>query len=151
MANTMTRYNARPDMVPTRSVIDQLLDGSFLSPTVFDRWFTQPTVNWPANLIETDDSYVVQIGLPGLDHEKLEIQASHRDLRIKGSYLGFQPEKGNYIWQGLPSGEFVQTFTLPNEVASDGAEASYTNGILSITMPKSDRAKVKTIPVKTTV
>ncbi len=151
MANTLTRYGNRPDLVPTRSVIDQLLDGSWFAPAAMDRWFSNSMGNFPANLIETDDGYVVQIALPGLDSSKLEIQASHRDLRVHGIYEAEKFEKGTYIWQGLPGGEFSQTFTLPAEVVSDGAEASYTNGILSIHVPKSDKAKVKTIPVKTTV
>ena len=55
---------------------------------------------------------------------------------------------GKVIWNGLPAGEFSETFTLPSEVVSDGAEATYDNGILTINMPKSEAAKVKTIPVK---
>lgn len=150
--NTLSRYNAR-EMVPTRSVIDQLLEGSLFAPTAVDRWFNQnqQTLSFPANLVETDEGYTVQIGLPGLNPEKLEIQSLNRELRIKGVFETRHFEKGNYIWNGLPQGEFTHAFTLPAEVASDTAEASYTNGILSVTLPKADHAKVRTIPVKTTV
>lgn len=150
MANTVTRFNPRTDaVVPTRSVIDQLLEGSFFAPSMMDRWLGQ-NGNYPANLIETDDSYVVQLALPGLNIEKLEIQSLNRDLRIKGVYES-QKFEGNYIWNGLPTGEFTQAFTLPAEVANEGSEAGYANGILTVTLPKSDRAKVKNIPVKITV
>lgn len=150
--NTLSRYNNR-EVVPTRSMIDQLLEGSFFAPSIMDRWYNQgsQTVSFPANLVETDDGYVVQIGLPGLNSEKLEIQSLNRELRIKGIFEPVQYEKGNYVWNGLPQGEFTHTFTLPGEVASESAEAGYTNGILSVTLPKADHAKVRTIPVKTTV
>lgn len=151
MANTLTRNTPRSDMVPTRSVIDQLLDGSWFAPATFDRWVNGTTATFPANLVETDDKYVVQVALPGLDSDQLEIQVSERDLRISGTYESFEVEKGNYLWRGLPTGQFTQSFTLPAEVMGDGAEANYTNGILRINLPKSEKAKVKTISVKKTV
>src|SRR5579872_785506 len=109
--NTVVRYSPR-EVVPTRSMIDQLLEGSFFAPPLMDRWF-QPSSSVPANLIETDEGYVVQIALPGLNSEKLEIQSLNRELRIHGFYETKQIEKGNYIWNGLPQGEFNQAFTLP--------------------------------------
>jgi HSP20 family protein len=139
-------------MVPTRSVFDQILEGSFFAPSMLDRWVaSNGNVNAQANLVETNEGYTVQVALPGLDAEKLEIQASRRNLHIKGVYEVPQIENGNYIWQGLPAGEFTQSFTLPGESSSEGADATYTNGILTIHLPKSEGARVKTIPVKTTV
>jgi len=148
MANNVTRYSPR-DAVPTRSLIDQLLEGSFFAPSMVDRWFTDGNRGYPANLIDTDDKYTVELALPGLNSEKLEIQSLGRELRIKGVFETRPAEKGTYVWNGLPAGEFAHTFTLPTEVVSDGAQASYTNGILSVTLPKAEHARVKSIPVKT--
>lgn len=147
--DTVVRY-APHDIAPTRSMIDQLLEGSFFAPTLMDRW-TRHAPSIPANLIETDNSYVVQIALPGLKSEKLEIQSLDKELRIRGQYDAPVIEGGKVIWSGLPHGEFTQNFTLPAGVANDHAEATYTNGILAISLPKADHAKVRTIPVKTTV
>jgi HSP20 family protein len=149
--NNLSRYRNR-DVVPTRSMIDQLLEGSFFAPGIVDQWYGQNgQYSVPANLVETDEGYVVQIALPALNSEKLEIQSLNRELRVRGVFEPKHFENGNYIWNGLPQGEFTQTFTLPGEVASDGAEASYTNGILQITLPKAEHAKIRTIPVKTSV
>jgi HSP20 family protein len=150
--NTLSRYNAR-EVIPTRSMIDQLLEGSFFAPSMLDRWATQngQAGGVPANLIDSDEGYIIQVSLAGMNAEKLEIQSLNRELRIKGVFEPVQFEKGTYIWNGLPQGEFTQTFTLPGEVAGDGAEASYTNGVLTIKLPKAEHAKVRTIPVKTTV
>jgi HSP20 family protein len=148
---TLTRFTRPAEMVPTRSVIDHLLEGSFFAPSMMDRWANNPASATPANLVETNDSYVVQLAVPGISSEQLEIKSSRRDLQIKGVYETPAIENGNYIWQGLPSGEFTQAFTLPGETSSEGAEASYVNGVLTIRLPKSEGARVKTIPVKTTV
>jgi len=151
MTTNVTLYrNPRAEMVPTRSLIDQLLEGSFFAPSAVDRWFNQAT-SMPANLIETNDAYIVQLALPGLDSTKLDIQVAQRDLRIKGVYETRDLENGDYIWRGLPVGEFSQAFTLPTEVSGDGAEATYTNGVMTISVPKAQHTRVKSIHVKTTV
>src|SRR5581483_3035136 len=104
MTTNVTLYrNPRAEMVPTRSLIDQLLEGSYFAPLSPDRWFSHATP-MPANLIETDDAYIVQLALPGLDSKKLDIQTVQRDLRIKGVYEIQEFEGGNYIWHGLPAG-----------------------------------------------
>jgi HSP20 family protein len=89
---------------------------------------------------------------PGLTPKKLDIQVSQRDLRIMAVYEVQQFDNGNYIWHGLQeTGEFSQTFTLPSEVSGDGAEATYTNGVMTITVPKAQHTRVESISVKTTV
>ena len=104
----------------------------------------------PANLIETDDGYEVQIGLAGLESDKIEIQVAESNLRIRGVYETPDTEARNYVWQGLPTGEFSHTFNLPTEVTGDGAEATYTDGLLTVKVPKAHYSKMKSIPVKTT-
>lgn len=151
MTNNLTLYrNHRPEMVPTRSLIDQLLEGSFFAPSSADRWFNHST-SMAANLIETDDAFIVQLALPGLDSKRLDIQVAQRDLRIAAVYEVQEFDKGNYIWHGLPAGEFSQTFTLPAEVTGEGAEATYTHGVMTISVPKAQHTRVKSISVKTTV
>jgi HSP20 family protein len=151
MTNVKLYQSPRAEMVPARSLIEQLLEGSYFAPLSPDRWFNHPTAI-PANLIETDDAFIVQLALPGLDSKKLDIQVLHRDLRIRAIYEVQQFDKGTYVWHGLQeSGEFSQTFTLPAEVSGDGAEATYTNGVMTISVPKAEHTRVKSIHVKTTV
>jgi HSP20 family protein len=150
MATNLTRYNPTSPYVPVRSLVDQLLANSFVFPSLFDRWFSETgRMMIPANLAETNDAYIVQVALPGIDPEKLEINVTGRELRVKGTYHVPQPENATYIWQGLQSGEFTESFTLPAEVQGDKAEANYHDGILTVTLPKHEHARVKSIPVKT--
>jgi HSP20 family protein len=57
------------------------------------------------------------------------------------------PEGAQGVWVGLGAGEFSEQVALPGEVDADGASADYQNGILTLTLPKAEKAKVKTIKV----
>jgi HSP20 family protein len=59
------------------------------------------------------------------------------------------PEGAQIIWMGMGGGEFREEVTLPGEVNSDQASAEYRDGILTLTLPKTERAKVHQIKVGT--
>ena len=123
MATNITRYN-RPTAVPLRSVMDQLFADSFFAPTLLENgWKNGSPV--PANILNTADSYVVQMAVPGIDAGKLHVETTGAELRVSGSYSINKPEDSSYVIQALPTGEFNYTVTLPSEVQGDGAEASY--------------------------
>lgn len=147
MANNVSRYS-RPTAVPLRSVMDQLFADSFFAPTAFENAWRNGTA-LPQNVLETTDGYVVQLAVPGIDSSKLHVETTGPELRIAGTYAVEQPEGSTYVLQSLPTGDFSQTLTLPSEVQGDGANASYRDGILTISLPKAEHAKVKRIEVKT--
>jgi HSP20 family protein len=70
-----------------------------------------------------------------------------REVTIKGQFETSTPENANWIWQGIPSGEFFETYTLPVEVQGDSTEASYEHGILSLKLPKAEHLRPKNIKV----
>jgi HSP20 family protein len=146
--NTLTRYQPTgvtrlPDM------IDRLFQESFVLPSMFDRAFNGSTSpSFPVNLIETADSYVMQAGLPGLKTDDLDIQVVGREVAIKGTSESWLPEGGSWVWRGLPNGQFYETYTLPVDVESDSTQASYENGILTITLPKAAHLRPKNIKVE---
>lgn len=92
-------------------------------------------------------AYIVQVALPGINPENMDIQVVGREVSIKGRFESWAPENAKWIWQGLPAGEFNETYTLPVEVEGDTSEASYHHGILSITLPKVEHARPKNIKV----
>lgn len=124
MANNATRYNS-PSLVPLRSMMDQLFTDSFFAP---------PSSPWPngtgiaANILETGESYIVQVAVPGVDQNSLDVRALGPQLRIEGSYSQQQTGNAKPQLQGLPTGDF-RTVTLPCEVVGDGADASRKDGI----------------------
>jgi HSP20 family protein len=147
MINPLTRFPS--DMTFTRfpEWIDELFRESFVLPNRFFRFFD---VRRYSNLIETDESYIVQIMLPGVDPETLKIEVVGRHLTVTATIKVPVVEKGVYLFQGLMSQEFTEVFTLPVEVLGDKAVANYEYGVLSITLPKLEYAKPKKIEVHTT-
>jgi HSP20 family protein len=153
MANTLTRYGT-PQSTVTRlpDLMDQLFRDSFVLPTFWDRpgsgGTSRPVL--PVNLFETGDSYVMHLALPGLNPENIDIQVVGREVTVKGKFEVNTPENGQWIWQGIPSGQFVETYTLPVEVESDKVQASYDYGILTIGLPKAEHLRPKNIKVNVT-
>src|SRR5579872_3123956 len=153
MASNMTRYQPQTNGV-TRlpDVLDRLFQQSYIMPSLWDRSFagggTRPTL--PVNLFETPESYVFHAALPGVKPENLDIQVVGHELTIKGKVETSAPEKGSWIWQGIPTGEFYESYTLPVEIEGDNVQASYDFGILSLVLPKAAAHRPKNIKVNVT-
>ena len=146
MASALTRSTPTAGTGITRlpDMISRLFDESFVMPSVFDRSFRHVL---GSNLHETDDEYIVQVALPGVDAEQVDIQVAGKQLTLKGSYSIPTPENATVVWKGIGEGTFVESMTLPGEVDTSKAGAGYEHGILSITLPKAEHAKPKSITV----
>lgn len=146
--NSVNRYQPQTGMTRLPDLMDRLFQESFVLPTVLDRWSggtARPTL--PVNLYEAGDGYVLQAALPGFQADSADIQVIGREVTIKGTFSTSAPENANWIWRGIGSGEFQETYTLPVEVESDKVEAAYENGILSVTLPKAEHLRPKNIKV----
>lgn len=109
-----------------------------------------PMMVWPpaVEVYESDGDIVVKAELPGIDPKLVEIQVADDTLTIKAEAKAEQENKGrNYYIRELRYGSFVRSLTLPSSAQGDMAKASYKNGILEIHIPKSERAKPKTVKV----
>lgn len=148
MQNTVTRYQPQPT---TRlpDLVSRLFNESFVMPSLFDSTAyggtTRPSL--PVNLYESNESYILQAALPGLDAENLEIQVTGREVAIKGQFQSQIPENVSPIWQGIPTGQFYESYTLPADLDSDKVEATYQHGILWLTLPKAEHMRPKQVKV----
>jgi HSP20 family protein len=151
MATTITRY--QPQTTPlTRlpDLVDRLFRDSFAAPSFWDRsvFGGASRAALPVNLFETPEEYIMHCALPGMKPENLDIQVVGREVTVKGTYELNTPENGQWVWQGIPSGEFYETFTLPVEIESDKVQASYDHGILTLGLPKAEHLRPKSIKVQ---
>jgi HSP20 family protein len=142
--NTPPRYQPEFSLTRLPDMIDQLFRESFVFPTRFERVF-----DWKrfSNLLETEKAYIVQLVLPGVEFNNVNVQVVGRQLTIKAVCDIPMVENATYLWNGLTSYEFSEVFTLPFEVVGDKAEATYDLGILTITLPKLEYAIPKPIKV----
>lgn len=102
----------------------------------------------PVNLWEDDQNYFAEAELPGIPLDALEIFVSEgNQLTIQGER---KPLEAGGTWHRKERGfgKFSRTFTLPSEVDADKVEAKMEQGVLRVTLPKSERARPRRISVK---
>ncbi|HQJ60804.1 MAG TPA: Hsp20/alpha crystallin family protein, partial [bacterium] len=98
---------------------------------------------------ENENSYVFKAELPGVRKEDVSIEIDNRVLTISGEKKEEREEKsGNVYRKESYSGSFSRSFTLPEHVNPDDADAKYENGILFLSIPKSEDKAKKKIDIK---
>ncbi len=124
---------------------------------LFERFFGElpglglPGMVWAPRLdmSETKDSLVVKAELPGLEAKDLDISVSGDTLTIKGEKKQEKEEKDEHRHLIERShGAFSRMVELTAPVAADKIKATFKNGVLTITPPKTEEGKRKAIPIK---
>lgn len=111
--------------------------------------FTAAGVFPLTNVSEDTDNYYVRAELPGLKAEDIDISATDNNISISGERV--IPGESNdvrYHRRERESGKFSRAISLPGIIDSDKVEAKFTDGILTIVLPKSEAMKPKQIEVK---
>ena len=98
----------------------------------------------PLNVSEDESSYYVRSELPGLPLESLELTLSDKSLVIKGERPS---EQGQYYRQERPAGFFQRVVALNVPVDREGVRASLVDGVLTVTLPKSQESKPRKISI----
>jgi HSP20 family protein len=99
------------------------------------------------DILETDSSFAVKAELPGVDKDHVHVHIDNNILTIKGEKkLEVKDEKRHRI--ECSYGSFVRSFSLPQDIEVEKIEASYKDGILTLTLPKLEKAQPKQIEVK---
>ncbi len=103
----------------------------------------------PVDVVETREEYRVEVDLPDVRPDKVKVTVEDRLLRIEGER---QPRKKEDGWTfhrvERPCGRFARTFVLPEDGDDGKLDAAFKDGILTVRVPKSERAKPKNIEVK---
>lgn len=97
---------------------------------------------------ETDKEILVRIEMPGMEKKDLQITIDGNMLYLSGEKrMERESLNSNYHIMERAYGAFQRAIPLPRNVSTDDAEASYTNGVLKIHLPKVSNDKVKNIPL----
>jgi HSP20 family protein len=97
---------------------------------------------------EDAKSYILSFDLPGFKKEEINVELTGTILNVSGKrQREMQGEGAKSHRVERQYGEFLRTFTLPEEVKGEGIEASYENGVLYLVLPKSEAAKPKRIEI----
>lgn len=125
----------------------------------FDRFFgdfTLPSLmfedaEWtPAfDVSETDNELIIKAEVPGMDKKDINITVSDGMLTIKGEKKHEKKEENEHYHRvETHYGAFSRTLRLPTEVEADKVDATYKDGVLNVTLPKSEAVEPKKIEIK---
>jgi len=147
MAN-LVRWEPFRDLISLRQAMDRLFEESFIRPRV--GWLAPLGAGALAvDIYETDQDVVVKTSMPGVKAEDLDITITGDTLTVKGETKTEEKvEKANYIRQERRYGAFCRSLTLPTTIVAEKAKAEFENGVLTLTLPKAEEVKPKTIKVK---
>ncbi len=99
-----------------------------------------------ADLRENDDAYVVNVELPGVQKDQVDIQVQDRELIISGEIK--DTGNGRRHRSSRRTGRFEYRTYLPGDIKADQVSATLSDGVLNVTLPKSEAAKPRHIEVK---
>ncbi len=100
------------------------------------------------DISEREDQYVLRVELPGLTSEDIHVSMEDQELAIKGEKAAPRENgKENHIYRERSYGAFERHVHLNNDVETDNIDASYENGVLKISLPKTKESLRKEIPV----
>lgn len=100
------------------------------------------------NLYDDIEGFRVRAEVPGLDKESLDITATSDTLTIKGERRKAEPENVSYHRRERDYGTFSRSLRLPEPINPDKVNAVYRNGVLDISLPRSEEAKPRKVVVK---
>ncbi|MFO7546612.1 MAG: Hsp20/alpha crystallin family protein [Trueperaceae bacterium] len=103
---------------------------------------------YPVDLYETAENVVLEMAVPGVRADQLDVSLEGRQLTIRGSVAEVPEDDQRRYWlQGIPRGEFTRTVTVPSGVDVDNIQARVDQGLLTLTMPKVAEAKSRKIAI----
>lgn len=142
----VVRWDPFQEMVSLRDAMDRLFQESFIRPV--SRMATREGT-FSMDVYDTENEFVVKAALPGIKPEDVEITLTGDMLTIKGELKADETIKqDNYYLQERRYGSFVRSITIPVHVQAEKAEAKFEHGVLTLTLPKAEEVKPKTIRVK---
>lgn len=143
----ITKWEPFKDMVSLRDEIDKLFN-DFFKRSPEER--IEPHGIWyPAlDIEESKDNIKVTAELPGMKKEDIRLTISDGQLMIQGERK-FEKEEKDKTYHRIERsyGKFRRTISLPTEVEEDKVKATYEQGILKVTIPKSEKVKPKEIGI----
>lgn len=145
----LQRWNPINEFERVWDEMDRMLSEGVSRPRNANRgWTFRP----PIDLYDTGDEFVLRAMIPGARSEDLEVSINQNTLSIQGRFgqpTGIQ-EGQHVTWyrREIVTGQFNESLTLPVPVDSDATSASFEDGILTLTLPKADQARVRRISIQ---
>jgi HSP20 family protein len=146
----IVRWEPYRDLVTAQRDFERLFRDTFSSQHGETELSTR---SWapPVDIYETEEAIVLKAELAGVDPKDVEVRVEDNTLFLKGERK-FEKEvkEQNYHRVERSYGSFARSFSLPNSISTDKVKAEFKDGMLTLTMPKREEAKPKTIKIDVT-
>lgn len=101
------------------------------------------------DMIETDKDIIVTADMPGVDKKDIDIRVTENNIEISAETKREEEEKKEgYIFRERMAGKYYRSLTLPSSVDPENVKASYKNGVLEVTLPKTEVKKKTVIKIE---
>src|SRR5688500_12993520 len=128
------------------SLFEDFLNRDWLDSSL-DNWRASGATLPAVNVMESNDDFRIEVAAPGMKRSDFKVELDNNVLTISSQREDKHEEKdanGNYTRREFSYQSFQRSFSLPeNKVLGDKISARYSDGILYVTVPKSEEAKVK--------
>ena len=140
--SNLTRWEPMREMMTLREAMDQLFNDAFTRPINKAGVSMRPAFDLYQNL----DEVVVKANLPGLKSDDVQISVTKAILTLRGE-VKQETEEKEATWHLLERryGMFERSVMLPTDVQTDKAKADFENGVLTITLPKAETVKPRSL------
>ncbi len=145
--SSIVRWEPFREIASLRDAMDRMFEEGFWRPPVpFGGWGEGTLA---LDMYETEDSVVVKTAIPGMKAEDLDVSVTGNTLTIRAETTEEEEiKRERYLRRERRHGSYARSVMLPNGLQTDKAEADYTDGILTLTFPKAEEVRPKTIKVK---
>ena len=142
--------NIERDFVSLRDAMNRLVEESVLLPSIIGRPPGEGQA-WriPIDLMETDDQLIVKASLPGIKPEDVQVNVQGDTVTIRSQTKEEQKgQQGRYHYQERRQGVCSRSVTLPLSIQPEKVTATFEQGVLTLTLPKAEEAKRRSIQVQ---
>lgn len=141
---TLTRWDPFAEMTPVREMMSRFLEDSYWPAR--PQSYTRPL---PMDMYEAENEVIVKAALPGYSEKDVEVTLENGSLTVRAHHVEPDASEGHVRWmhRELWSGDSGRTVILPSGLQGDKATATFTDGILVLSIPKAEAAKPRQIKI----
>src|SRR5919198_4432823 len=145
---SIVRYDPFRDLRSLQDEVNRLFSTN-LGRAFDDEGIARGAWNPSVDIYENKDQIVLEAELPGMNREDFDLSIENNTITLRGQrQFEKQDDSDNYHRVERAYGSFTRSFTLPNTVTAEGANAEYKNGVLRVTLPKREETKARRIEIK---
>ena len=114
-------------------------------PHLWENWSLFEGKMPSVDMIDKKDKIIIKAELPGVDKKDIDVSVTDHTLTIKGTTsTDEEEEKGDYYRHEISAGSFERVLVIPANVDTENVKAKFRNGVLKLTLPKTDKASNNT-------